>query len=176
MTLPSPAATAARSSARSRLLDSRRPSATTLTPEVVAALQARAPPAVRCVALDGLQVHPRRQLRLEHLCAHRHHRMVDGVKVLHLPLHLCRDCASLPLHPAWPCCPPRSDRSIGGGLPYLGAALGAGPEPKQLRLGDTHSHEESNIFIKQILMFMSPAHMNDLLMTRTTFDDDDGGD
>ena len=48
--------------------------------------------------------------------------------------------------------------------------VGRSVEPEQLRLGDTHSHEESNIFIKQILMFMSPEHMNDLLMIRTTFD------
>ena len=34
--------------------------------------------------------------------------------------------------------------------------VGRNAEPKQLRLGDTHSHEESYIFIKQILMFMSP--------------------
>ena len=47
---------------------------------------------------------------------------------------------------------PACGRSEGSTAPYLGAALGAGPEPKQLRLGDTHSHEESNIFIKQILM------------------------
>ena len=47
---------------------------------------------------------------------------------------------------------------------------GAGPEPKHLGLGDTHSHEESNIFINQILMFMAPEHMNDLMMVRTTFD------
>ena len=65
---------------------------------------------------------------------------------------------------------PACGRTEGNTAPYLGAALGAGPEPKQLRLGDTHSHEESNIFIKQILMFMSPEHMNDLLMIRTTFD------
>ena len=49
---------------------------------------------------------------------------------------------------------PACGRSEGSTAPYLGAALGAGPEPKQLRLGDTHSHEESNIFIKQILMIM----------------------
>ena len=65
---------------------------------------------------------------------------------------------------------PACGRSEGSTAPYLGAALGAGPEPKQLRLGDTHSHEESNIFIKQILMFMSPEHMNDLLMIRTALD------
>ena len=64
---------------------------------------------------------------------------------------------------------PACGRSEGSTAPYLGAALGAGLEPKQLRLGDTHSHEESNIFIKQILMFMSPEHMNDLLMIRTTY-------
>ena len=66
---------------------------------------------------------------------------------------------------AAPACGP----SEGNTAPYLGAALGAGPEPKQLRLGDTHAHEESHIFIKQILMLMSHEHMNDLLVIRTAF-------
>ena len=50
---------------------------------------------------------------------------------------------------------PACGRSEGSTAPDLGAALGAGPEPKQLRLGGTHSHEESNIFIKEILMFVT---------------------